>query len=164
MFDIGFAELMLIGVVALLVLGPEKLPGFARTVGGFVAKARASWNSMRAEIEREIAADELKRTLRETEASMRKSAESMQSAAQAVAAPVTALGAEIALDLSPEERARAGERQVPEVDAALGLDTTDTQHTNVAPEPARTDPASGSESAGTPATGPDPAQPKSPLA
>ena len=66
MFDVSFIELMIIGIVGLLVLGPEKLPVAARTVGGFVRRARASWNSVRGEFEREIAADELRRTMRET--------------------------------------------------------------------------------------------------
>jgi len=62
-FDISFVELMLIGVVALLVLGPERLPGAARTLGGFIRRARSSWTSVRGEIERELAAEELKRSM-----------------------------------------------------------------------------------------------------
>lgn len=65
MFDVSFIELMLIGIVGLLVLGPEKLPVAARTVGGFVRRARASWMSVRSEFERELAAEDLKRTMRE---------------------------------------------------------------------------------------------------
>ena len=42
MFDVGFVELLVIGVVALLVLGPERLPAAARTVGGLLRKARNS--------------------------------------------------------------------------------------------------------------------------
>ncbi len=66
MFDVGFIELMIIGIVGLLVLGPEKLPAAARTVGGFVRRARASWMSVRNEFERELAATDLKRTMEET--------------------------------------------------------------------------------------------------
>ena len=66
MFDVSFVELMIIGIVGLLVLGPEKLPVAARTVGGFVRRARNSWNSVRSEFERELAAEELKRTMQET--------------------------------------------------------------------------------------------------
>lgn len=65
MFDVSFVELMVIGVVALLVLGPERLPGAARTVGAFVRRARNSWNSVRSEIERELAAEEMKKSLRD---------------------------------------------------------------------------------------------------
>ena len=70
MFDVSFVELMLIGVVALIVLGPQKLPTAARTVGRFVRRARSSWNSVRSEFEREFAAEELKRSMREAAASV----------------------------------------------------------------------------------------------
>ena len=65
MFDIGFGKLALIAVVALLVLGPERLPRVARTAGALVRRARNSWASVRAEIERELATDDLKRSIRE---------------------------------------------------------------------------------------------------
>ena len=66
MFDVGMGEIGLIAVVALLVLGPERLPGAARTAGALLRKARQSWQSVRAEIERELAADELKRNIKKT--------------------------------------------------------------------------------------------------
>lgn len=65
MFDVGFSELMLIAVVALVVLGPQRLPGAARTVGVLLRKARSSFETVKAEVEREIRADELKRTLKD---------------------------------------------------------------------------------------------------
>ncbi len=68
MFDVGMGEIGLIAVVALLVLGPERLPGAARTAGALLRKARQSWQSVRVEIERELAADELKRSMQETAA------------------------------------------------------------------------------------------------
>lgn len=63
MFDIGFSELLVIAVVALLVLGPERLPKAARFAGLWVRKARAQWYSVKSEFEREMAADEMKRSL-----------------------------------------------------------------------------------------------------
>jgi len=63
-FDVGFSELMLIAVVALLVLGPERLPGAARTVGALLRKARASFEAVKAEVEREVRDEELKRVLK----------------------------------------------------------------------------------------------------
>ena len=54
MFDVGFAELFLLGLIGLLVLGPERLPGVARTIGGFIRKARVSWASLRKTIESEL--------------------------------------------------------------------------------------------------------------
>jgi len=59
MFDVGFAEIFLLALIGLLVLGPERLPGVARTVGGFVRKARTSWVSLRNTIEAELAESDL---------------------------------------------------------------------------------------------------------
>jgi sec-independent protein translocase protein TatB len=67
MFDIGFWELVLTGIVALLVFGPEKLPGMARTAGYWIGKARRQLNEFRAEFEREVALDEVRRLRREFE-------------------------------------------------------------------------------------------------
>lgn len=63
MFDIGFFELVIIGVVALLVIGPERLPKVARTAGMWLGRGRRFVASVKSDIEREIAADELKKTL-----------------------------------------------------------------------------------------------------
>lgn len=63
MLDIGFMELLLISIVALLVLGPEKLPQAVRTAALWIGRARRSFNKVRAEIEREINADDIRRQL-----------------------------------------------------------------------------------------------------
>jgi sec-independent protein translocase protein TatB len=63
MFDIGFSELFVIAVVALLVLGPERLPKAARFVGLWVRRARAQWYSVKSELENELADDEFQRSL-----------------------------------------------------------------------------------------------------
>jgi sec-independent protein translocase protein TatB len=63
MFDVGFSELLVIAVVALLVLGPERLPRAARLAGMWVRRARAQWYSVQADLERELAAEEYKRTV-----------------------------------------------------------------------------------------------------
>ena len=63
MFDIGFSEIVLIAVVALLVLGPERLPKAARFTGMWVKRARNQWDSVKTEFEREMAAEDLKRSL-----------------------------------------------------------------------------------------------------
>ena len=63
MFDIGFQELLLIGVLALLIMGPERLPGAIRTTSLFVSKLRRSFQQIKTEIEREVGTDELKQTL-----------------------------------------------------------------------------------------------------
>ena len=61
MFDVGFSELMVIGVVALLVIGPEKLPRVAKMVGALLGRAQRYVNDVKADINREIELDELKK-------------------------------------------------------------------------------------------------------
>jgi sec-independent protein translocase protein TatB len=64
MFDVGALELLVISVVALIVVGPERLPKLARTAGLWVGRARRAFSSVKDEIDREIKADELKEILR----------------------------------------------------------------------------------------------------
>ncbi len=63
MFDIGFPELMIVSVVALLVLGPERLPVALRTLGLWFGRMRRSFSAVKVEIEREIGMDEVRRQL-----------------------------------------------------------------------------------------------------
>ena len=66
MFDIGFWELAIIGVVALLVIGPERLPAVARTLGFWLGKARKFVSSVQDDFNREVVkAEELKRLMEE---------------------------------------------------------------------------------------------------
>ena len=64
MFDIGFAELLLIGVVGLLVVGPEQLPGAVRTVLAWVNRFRRSFDQIRTEVQRELHNDEIMQKLK----------------------------------------------------------------------------------------------------
>jgi len=63
MFDIGFWEIIFILVIALLVVGPERLPRVARTAGLWLGKVRGFIVTVKADIDQELAAEELKRTL-----------------------------------------------------------------------------------------------------
>ncbi|MFP5421155.1 MAG: Sec-independent protein translocase protein TatB [Gammaproteobacteria bacterium] len=63
MFDIGFTELLLVGIVALVVLGPDRLPGAVRTAGLWIGRIKRSFSAIKAEVEREIGADEIRRQL-----------------------------------------------------------------------------------------------------
>jgi sec-independent protein translocase protein TatB len=63
MFDIGFWELMIIGLVALVVVGPERLPKLAYTAGKWLGKGRSMLNAVKSEIDKEIKAEELKQIL-----------------------------------------------------------------------------------------------------
>lgn len=96
MFDVGFSELFVIAVVALLVLGPERLPRAARLVGLWVRRARAHWFAVQSELESELAADELRRSLRATQDELRAaqaqlmSGDAMHGAMPAARVPVDA--------------------------------------------------------------------------
>jgi sec-independent protein translocase protein TatB len=78
MFDIAFSELLIIGVVALIVIGPEKLPRMARTVGVLAGRLQRYVSDVKADINREIELDEL-RKMRD---SMQQAATEMQSSVQ----------------------------------------------------------------------------------
>lgn len=64
MFDIGFWEILLIAVVALIVVGPERLPKLIRVTGLWIGRAQASLQSIRSEISKELRAQELKNALK----------------------------------------------------------------------------------------------------
>ena len=94
MFDIGFTELLLVAVVALVVLGPERLPKAARFAGLWVRRARAQWYSVRSELERELAAEELKRSLQEARQAASELHRTMQETEAEVQSRVSAAEAE----------------------------------------------------------------------
>ncbi|TDR20843.1 Sec-independent protein translocase protein TatB [Marinicella litoralis] len=65
MFDIGFSELLIIFVVALLVVGPERLPSVARKVGLYIGKMKRSFQSIKNEVEQELEIEAVKAQLKE---------------------------------------------------------------------------------------------------
>lgn len=78
MFDIGFSELLVVFVVMLLVVGPERLPVVARKLGLYIGKMRRSFNQVRAEVEQELEIEAVKAQLKEN--ALKKEAEEMQAA------------------------------------------------------------------------------------
>jgi len=64
MFDIGFLEIVIVGIIALLVLGPERLPVAARTAGKWIGRARRMTSQFTKEIDRQIELDELRAELK----------------------------------------------------------------------------------------------------
>jgi twin arginine-targeting protein translocase TatB len=78
MIEISFGKLLLLALVALIVLGPERLPHAARTAGALLRRVRNGWDSVKSEVEREIQAEEIKRTLRETAESARAAQDNVQ--------------------------------------------------------------------------------------
>jgi sec-independent protein translocase protein TatB len=64
MFDFSFAEMLVVGIVALLVIGPERLPTVARKAGTYIARLRRFVSNVRTDVEREFRTDELQRMLK----------------------------------------------------------------------------------------------------
>lgn len=65
MFDVAFSEMLIVAVVALLVIGPKRLPQVARVAGRWVSKLRGMAASAKAEIERELELEELRNTMKD---------------------------------------------------------------------------------------------------
>lgn len=84
MFDIGFSEMLLIAVVALIVIGPERLPGVARTLGHLFGRMQRYVNDVKADIQREVELDELRKLRDNVESSAREIEQSVSREFQAV--------------------------------------------------------------------------------
>ena len=91
MFDIGFAELLLIGVVGLLVVGPEQLPSAVRTVLAWVNRFRRSFDQIRTEVRRELHNDEIMQRLK---AESQQLEQQLRDTTQSVEQEIQALGNE----------------------------------------------------------------------
>jgi sec-independent protein translocase protein TatB len=95
-FDIGFSELVVIGLVALIVIGPERLPRVARTVGHLIGRLQRYVNDVKADINREIELEEL-----------RKMRDSMQQAASQFESSVSAEATKVETELNKSVEAAA---------------------------------------------------------
>ena len=99
MFDIGFSELIVIAIVALVVIGPERLPRVARTAGHLLGRMQRYVNDVKADIDREMQIDELKKLQAQMQESARSFERSMtqeiQSIEQSVQQTVDAAQAEV---------------------------------------------------------------------
>ena len=84
MFDVGFSEIVLIAVVALIVIGPEKLPKVARTLGHMFGRLQRYVNEVKADINREIELDELRKLQTQVQDAARDMEQSMTGAAHQV--------------------------------------------------------------------------------
>ena len=84
MFDVGFSELILLGIVALVVLGPEKLPHAARMAGAWLGRIRRTVIDIQAEIEKEVSAAELKQRMNDEIARLKAATEPVEQEIKAV--------------------------------------------------------------------------------
>lgn len=111
MFDIGFSELMVIAVVALIVIGPERLPKVARTVGLLFGRMQRYVNDVKSDISREMALDDLRKlqssmqdTVQSIEKSVTSEVQSVETEMNKIAADVPAAAAD-SVTASPETTA-----------------------------------------------------------
>ena len=127
MFDIGFPELILIAIVGLLVIGPERLPEALRTLGLWFGRMRRSFTAVKSEIEKEIGMDEVRRQLhneaimdemkrieQEVQSTTRIAQDTLNEGAKAAQAPAVSA--------------------VPDAAAADHSDASDTSDTSAKPE------------------------------
>ncbi|QOR37551.1 twin-arginine translocase subunit TatB [Billgrantia diversa] len=89
MFDIGFLELLILGIVGLLVLGPERLPKAARTVGLWVGKIKRTVSSMQREINSQLEAEELRQKLKEQQTKLDESLNKAKRDVESIAEPTS---------------------------------------------------------------------------
>ncbi|RDB44809.1 twin-arginine translocase subunit TatB [Halomonas sp. DQ26W] len=87
MFDIGFLELLILGIVGLLVLGPERLPKAARTVGLWVGKIKRTVSGMQREISSQLEAEELRQKLKEQQSKLDESLDRAKRDVESIAKP-----------------------------------------------------------------------------
>ncbi|MHC9083626.1 Sec-independent protein translocase protein TatB [Luteimonas sp. RIT-PG2_3] len=162
MFDIGFSEIVVIAVVALIVLGPERLPKAARFAGLWVRRARAQWYSVKSEFEREMAAEDLKRSLDEAKQTLRDVETKIRAASEDAQREVEGMRRDTVAAVQPAIEAV---RQLESPDtAAQGTAASDgdgdVTATPVTGAPALDAPAAATPALGTPVLGmPDPEAP-----
>lgn len=137
MFDIGFSELVVIGIVALLVLGPERLPKVARTTGHLLGRLQRYVSDVKSDINREMQLDELKRLQEEArtsamafESSVRSEIAGVESSVNASVASASSAVADLEKSLTSSSEAAPVEahdtaaaqldRQLAEADAHAG--------------------------------------------
>jgi sec-independent protein translocase protein TatB len=129
MFDMGFTELALIGIVALVVIGPERLPGVARTAGKYFGRLKRFMTTIKADVEQELRADELRSILADQQKELNTLKDSITGAGKEFAKEVNAVS-------------EAGESLVQSLDetpaqseAETTSESADNSATEVAPAP-----------------------------
>ena len=103
MFDVGFSELIVIALVALIVIGPERLPRVARTLGALLGRAQRYVNDVKADIQREVDLDELK----SIQSSFQDAAKSVEQSVSQAGAEFQAAGESLNQSVSAESKAEA---------------------------------------------------------
>ena len=123
MFDVGFSEIVVIGVVALIVVGPERLPKAARTMGLLFGRLQRYVTDVKADISREMELDELRKLQKQVQGAAQEFKTSVESAAQDVHAGVRSVEEQLnagATDVAPSPDAQ-GSPPVAPAPPALGV-------------------------------------------
>jgi sec-independent protein translocase protein TatB len=107
MFDIGFSEIVVIAIVALIVIGPEKLPKTARTLGHLFGRLQRYVNDVKADINREMELDELRKLQQQVQTAARDIETSISSAAHEVESGVRAVESDLNAAATAEPQAAA---------------------------------------------------------
>ena len=171
MFDVGFSELILMAIVALVVLGPEKLPHAARVAGAWIGKIKRTVSNMQTEIEREVSAQEMRERLQKEIDAVKEAGAGMdirqplqginsdmqllQAEMQSTLAPAATVGApvnppapDVAASLSPPETAPSvpsSEEAAPVIDGEAAyrewLESQKASSRRMAPKPALSEPS-----------------------
>jgi sec-independent protein translocase protein TatB len=116
MFDVGFSELMVIAVVALIVIGPERLPKVARTLGHLFGRMQRYVNDVKSDISREMELDELKKL----QSTMQDAARSFE---HSVSKEISETESELQKITESEPRSQEDAAQPPEPSAAAAADS-----------------------------------------
>ena len=132
MFDIGFSEIVVIAVVALIVIGPERLPKVARTLGHMFGRLQRYVNEVKADINREMELDELRKLQSQVQSAAREIEQSVSHAAQSVETGVRTVESELNRAGESAERSAAPSS---EASAPSGPPVT----ADAAPAPAKDD-------------------------
>lgn len=111
MIEFSLGKLVLLALIALIVLGPEKLPGAARTAGALLRRVRSGWDDVRSEVERELQVEEIRRAAREAVAQAEAAQQEVKDGLREVHAPLAEVVNQVATT-SPSTNAIAAEAEV----------------------------------------------------
>lgn len=120
MFDIGFSELLIIGIIALLVLGPERLPRVARTAGHLLGRLQRYVSDVKSDISREMQLDELRKLQAQVEQQVRDVERQVDETAGAVSTEADGMSAQMRAAIAEQDNYAAVENTL---EAAAASDT-----------------------------------------
>ena len=124
MIEFSLGKLVLLALIALVVLGPEKLPGAARTAGALMRRVRRGWDDVRAEVERELQVEEIRRAAREAAAQAEAAQQQVKDGVSQVREPLAQIVGEVTAageSLNEPAAAAAEEPAEPSPQAELPL-------------------------------------------